>query len=189
MAMLTAIALPTLRGARERSAVARARSDLFLLAQALEDYRRAFGDYPQTGDSTQASIECSSPATASHAQVRLFNALSGYFGPTAFAPSDQIRGRAFLDETRFVIERDSAGDSPTAAPTIACVLDPWGRRYLYFYKSPTNPQSWKANGYLLFSAGPDGKAALPDSSTGLMSRPAAFTAENADNVSANEGPP
>ena|GEM_PF-4580484 len=84
VAILTAIALPTLRGARNRMARARTRSELAVLAQALEEFRRHYGDYPQTGDFAQASPETSQTLETAQAQAKFFNALTGVFGPRGF---------------------------------------------------------------------------------------------------------
>ena len=49
LAVLATIAVGGILGAKQRAALARAKSELSVLAQALEDYKRHYGDYPQTG--------------------------------------------------------------------------------------------------------------------------------------------
>src|SRR5512140_2597706 len=53
---LAGFAVVGIVGAQQRAAIARAKSELALLAQALEDFKRHYGDYPQTGALTQAPI-------------------------------------------------------------------------------------------------------------------------------------
>ena len=72
------------------------------------------------------------------------------------------------------------GDYPrTEGPD--ALLDPWGNRYLYFYRSASAPA---AATFLLLSAGPDGVTTWPDASGRL---PDASDAGNADNVSWEAG--
>jgi prepilin-type N-terminal cleavage/methylation domain-containing protein len=105
-------------------------------------------------------------------------------------------GKSFIDITLFTLEREDEGDppngvnalpEPNANPTgpdpdfANALLDPWGNRYLYFYKDQTTNASarlWKASAYVLYSAGPDGLADAP-SSAGVL--PPA-TGINADNI-------
>ncbi|MES1166815.1 MAG: type II secretion system protein [Pseudomonadota bacterium] len=192
VSLLTATALPAMRGTRERTAGARARAELALIAQALESYRRVYGDYPQTGDFAQAAPDTTQPLATSDAQAKVFNALRGVFGPRRFGAEDRIDGAEFIDATRFVLERAEPADeqAPAVTPSRkveACtaLLDPWGRRYLYYYKSAGSPAAWAASGYVLYSAGRDGRHAPPDAATGLVPRDATVATLNADNVYAD----
>ena len=91
---------------------------------------------------------------------------------------------SLLDPGKFNLEFHGAGRiSPSETET--CILDPWGRRYLYFYKSAAHPSDWQADGYRLFSAGPDGRYA-PHDSAGWAT--AAVSAEDADNVGSSTYP-
>src|SRR5205807_1520033 len=53
--LLVAFGVAAIQGTKQRAAIARAKSELSLLAQALEDYKRHYGDYPQTGAAGQAN--------------------------------------------------------------------------------------------------------------------------------------
>ena len=46
IAILTTIAIGSVRGAKERANIARARGELAALVTALEDFKRMYGDYP-----------------------------------------------------------------------------------------------------------------------------------------------
>ena len=192
MAVLTTITLPALSGARERTAVFRARGELALVAQALENYRRTYGDYPQTGDFEQAAPDTVQPLLSVHAQSKLFNALTGVFGPRAFAPEDSLNGKRCLDPAKFTLEFVPAAGMPIPEggalrreEVRTSLLDPWGRRYLYYYKCAGNPGAWKAAGYRLYSAGPDGRHAPPDTVSGLGAQDLPALAVDADNVYAD----
>ncbi len=192
VSLLTATALPALRGSRERTAGARAQAELALVAQALENYRRVYGDYPQTGDFAQAAPDTAQPLAIGHAQAKAFNALRGVFGPRRFGAEDRLNGSAFIEATRFALEfavpadaQAPAGTPPRKTEACTALLDPWGRRYLYYYKSAGNPAAWAASGYVLYSAGRDGRHAPPDALTGIVPRDATAATVNADNVYAD----
>ncbi len=193
MAGLAAITLPTMHGARQRTAVARARAELAIVAQALENYRGLYGDYPQTGDFTQATPDPTQPLAPAYAQTKVFNALTGVFGPRAFGPDDRLDGYGFIDVAKLTVERAPDGAQVATveragrrAERCTSFLDPWGRRYLYYYKSASNPAAWRAAGYILYSAGPDGRHVPPEFVSGLGAQEVAVAAANADNVYAGE---
>src|SRR4051812_15204943 len=83
MAILSAIVFGLGRRALETGRAARARAELAVIAAALESYKRAYGDYPRTGDPAQ-----------------LLRAMLGQRGPTSEAAST---GRATLDTGRLTL--------------------------------------------------------------------------------------
>lgn len=125
IAILTGIVIGVGQRASENGKISRARSELTVLAVALDSYRAFYGDYPRTDD----------PA-------RLLQALIGRRGPD-HAP---IAGRASIEVARFHLSGD-----PFASET-AVLLDPWDRPYRYAYK--TTP-GWTNPAYVLTSPGPD----------------------------------
>jgi type II secretory pathway pseudopilin PulG len=167
VAILLTIAMSALGGSKSRAATARARAELAVLAQALEEYRRIYGDYPQTGAFTHATpdVNPASLIAVNTAESKLFNALSGVYGPTAFVQARAINGRLLFDPDKLTLEVPPTsttalpvvGNDPTQKREVGnCFLDPWGRRYLYYYKNANAPASWQAAGYVLFSVGADG---------------------------------
>jgi hypothetical protein len=85
-------------------------------------------------------------------------------------------GKAFLEPSKFTLERLDSSDKPVttnplpeaAAPGnddpdfVNALLDPWGNRYIYFYKEAgANANNWKNPTYVLMSAGPDGHVKWP----------------------------
>ena len=111
----------------EAGRIARARTELAVLSSALEEYRRACGDYPQTDDA-----------------ARLLQSLIGKRGPT----NSLITGRCLLEISRFTIgqSRDPFSDST------AIFIDPWDEPYRYAYKSEL---PWSNPSYVLYSSGAD----------------------------------
>ncbi len=210
---LAAFAVSGIIGAKQRAAVARSKGELALLAQALESYKRHYGDYPQTGALTQASLAVTADIAQTSAQSALFNALTGVFPPNStFGAAAAISGPSFIDLTKFQLEQTTALKNstttlgvPTSAqrkPVVATsFLDPWSNRYLYYYRraGTSADPNWRAVGYLLYSAGPDGKLGASSSgtgatdngltpATGLYSGTAQTTGFNADNLYADKLP-
>jgi prepilin-type N-terminal cleavage/methylation domain-containing protein len=207
IAILTTIGLGSIRGVKERANIARARSELVALVTALEEFKRLYGDYPQTGEFIQAPAtpvgqsptmpNGTGPGTQT-AQAKLFNALTGVYGPRGFGNSDRLNGPNLLDVGKFTINGSllntflvpvsNTPNPPSKPEQNVSLLDPWGRRYLYYYKNARNPNQWQATGYVLYSAGrvvaANGTQTPPITvTTGLLL--ATQTAEMVDNVFAN----
>lgn len=200
-AILATITIGSIRGAKERGEIARARAELAALSTALEQFKNLYGDYPQTGEFTQAPATPTAVTTGpgvNFAQAKLFNCLTGVFGARAFANNNRLNGPNLLDVGRFTINGTltnqfllpvSNTPNPPAKPEMnACLLDPWGRRYLYYYKSARAVASWQATSYVLYSAGPrvaaNGTQTPPITVTsGLFL--ATQAAEMVDNIYAN----
>jgi general secretion pathway protein G len=131
IAVLVSLGFGLARRAQESGRTARVRTELTLLASALGEYHRAYGDYPQTADA-----------------AAMLQALLGKRGPRGAT----IAARPSLDLLRFTTRDDrNALVDPTAV-----LLDPWDRPYRYAYA--TQP-AWSNPRYVLYSAGPDGLAA------------------------------
>jgi prepilin-type N-terminal cleavage/methylation domain-containing protein len=147
-----------------------------------------------------------SPSSGDRA-YNLFRALGGRLAPKRLPSNNngilqrQINltgsmqdkyARSFVDFSLFTLERNEVGDDPGGNPLpepIASVaqpdpdfvnafLDPWGKRYLYYYRNQTAAANWKRPTYILMSAGPDGQA-TPPTAAGVL--PAA-TGIDADNI-------
>ena len=189
-------------GAQQRAAIARAKSELAVLAQALEDYKRHYGDYPQTGAAAQANAAVTATIVATQAQALLFNALTGVYAPTNF--TTRVNGPIFVDVSKFSLEAAlnattfaiPTGAPPVKQPVANSFLDPWGHRYLYYYKRATAPLAngqpvtspWLAPAYVLYSAGPDGAQTPPPVTTGLYAGTTQTSGTNADNIYADKLP-
>ncbi|HVS51667.1 MAG TPA: prepilin-type N-terminal cleavage/methylation domain-containing protein, partial [Opitutaceae bacterium] len=201
IAILASLAVGLIRGAQQRAMLARAKSELALLTQALEAFKRVYGDYPQTGPSAANSQRVTGtvgPGLAS-AQAVLFNALIGVYGPAGSA-GGRLNGPLLVDISKFTLEVPLASSdlatfaipvgTPPAKPAVNnAFVDPWGNRYLYFYKrSGAAASPWSAPAYVLYSAGPDGASTNLPSSVGFFSGTSRTAGDNADNLYADQLP-
>lgn len=200
LAILTSISIGMIRSTKQRANLARAKAELAVLVQALEDYKRYYGDYPQTGPSaanSQRVVGTTGPGLNT-AQARLFNALIGVYGPTNF--NTRLNGPMFVEITKLHVDvalnnttfAVATGTPPTKTANNNAFVDPWGNRYLYFYKNAGagggRPGAWTAPSFLLYSAGPDGGATTLPSAAGIFSGTTQTTGDNADNVYADKLP-
>ena len=155
LSLLAALVLGVGRRAGEAGRVARAKTELAVLAAALENYRGLYGDYPTTDDA-----------------ARLLQSLLGRRGPSGVAISD----RALIDLARFTPggSRDPFTDPATV------LVDPWVQPYLYVYRTPS--AGWVNPGVVLYSIGPDGRDSPVLLPGGIVD---SSPPENADNLYAN----
>jgi type II secretory pathway pseudopilin PulG len=164
------------RGVNERAAINQARAELSVLASALEAYKRQYGDYPHT--ESAANTPSGTAATGDGPGI-LFNALVGKRGPKGAA----INGKSFVQLDKLSLQDTATLPSATGTTSVAnAFLDPWGRRYLYYYKTST---TWQPSSYVLYSIGPDNLQTAPPL-TGTTAGVVDFNADNnLDNIYAN----
>ncbi len=175
--ILSAITFGVVKGVNERAAIGQAKAELAALSQALEAYKRQYGDYPRT-----------------QSAARLLQSLIGLRGPLGADLSSSTSKKSFIDIAQFSLN-DSNGN-PFSVDTLY-LIDPWGRSYLYFYNTntnPANPSTWVAPSYTLYSVGPDGKSfgnsannttSVVDTATGLPKANLDTDPGAADNIYAN----
>lgn len=128
IAILSGLVLGVGRRAIESGKITRAKSELAVLAAALEAYRHSYGDFPQTDD-----------------EARLLQSLLGRRGPL----NHTLAGRAFIETAKFT----TAGALDPFVDVSAVLIDPWDQPYMYAYKSQT---PWTNPVFVLYSIGPDG---------------------------------
>jgi len=163
IAILATIIFGIGRRATESGKVARAKAELAALSNALDAYKRTYGDYPQTDD-----------------EARLLQSLMGKYGP--LPTSAATAGRMLLESAKFTVAKPatpSVPADPLADPS-AVLIDPWGQPYVYVYKVPA--AGWTNPSFVLYSIGPDGldNPALLGGGLIDVAPPA-----NADNIYAN----
>jgi prepilin-type N-terminal cleavage/methylation domain-containing protein len=181
--LLAALVFGAAHGAGERSRRTRAAAELGVLAQTLEAYRAQYGDYPRTGAAANVP---SASAAADDGPGILFNALTGRRGPAASLVV--VEGRSFVTLGAHTLQTEAVPVAGNSAQVANAFLDPWGRRYLYAYRTGS---AWTARHPVLLSAGPDGGAMLaadPTAWDGTVPTGAAAP-ENADNCAAFEETP
>jgi hypothetical protein len=142
--------------------VARAKTELTVLAQALEAWRAQYGDYP-----------------AAAAPAEFYESLTGRRGPQHGVLDPP--GRTFIEAGHFTLR---AVDTAAAGNVL---LDPWGQPYHYVYFTRLLGGSLTP-GYVLFSGGADEsvKADDPPDSGTMAGVPDMSAPENADNIYLNQ---
>jgi type II secretory pathway pseudopilin PulG len=143
--VLSGIVFGSVQSAKRWAAVARARAEISLLALGLEEYKRHFGDYPPSERPDALAL-----------------ALVVGWHPADRAGS-AAGGPAFVDISKLTLDLPREEGGARFAPPRA-FLDPWGGRYLYYYRMPSavasGPQSTSESQpdpgrFLLLSPGPD----------------------------------
>jgi prepilin-type N-terminal cleavage/methylation domain-containing protein len=167
--ILLAITLGVARSVEQGRNTAAANTQMAALAQALEDYRAHYGDYPWLTN-TSETIR----------RETLYKALIGLQGPRGDQLSPQER--LFIEPDRF--NRFNSEAEPDAVGAVAdYLLDPWGKAYEYHYKTIATPGAWQNPSYVLFSRGASGAAKAND--PGPNGRPDYDHVDNRDNIYLN----
>jgi type II secretory pathway pseudopilin PulG len=148
--VLAGITFGISRGVQNAQARTRAKAELAVLSQGIEQFKLRYGDYPwhKSGESDTNKM--------------LLYALTGRLvmesvttnGDTVVtvsiteSQSDTVveERPKFIDETKFSIGNDN-------------LLDPWGTPYIYWYKWSNQPEKWDVFGFHLYSTGPNGESA------------------------------
>lgn len=177
--VLAGITFGVVKGVQNRAAISQARTELATLAQALEAYKRQYGDYPQTGQSAVTDPSTADPTTTS-VEGRLFNALLGKVGPRL----DAIQGKQFLEASKFTLKNTNLPTPGNDTSVANGFVDPWGQVYVYHYRTRTAPGDWVNSSYILATAGPDGKLGISVNNKGVLTE--SNGAEAADNLYANK---
>lgn len=156
--VLAGITFGVMKGVNERAAISQTRGELSSLQIALDNYKRQYGDYPQTKDADN-----------------LLQALIGRRGPTGAS----IDRKNLLELSKFTLSDPTKDPATDDSLTL---VDPWGRSYKYFHKGGTSG-SWRQASFILYSMGPDGADTEPDEDSGAYD---AAASGNADNVFAEK---
>jgi prepilin-type N-terminal cleavage/methylation domain-containing protein len=178
--VLAGITFGISRGVQNAQARAKAKAELAVIAQGLEQFKSAHGDYPATQDSSEMA-----------------RALMGWFvfglnasdEPvfTEFSGTVPINGpRSFIDPTKLSTPAGSVPSDPATRPTGTLAFqDPWGNNYVYLYKNGASDTNWDNFGYVLYSKGGDG-ADTPPGNDGVIDSSNRETPNNIDNIYAGE---
>jgi len=156
IAVLAGIVIGVGKRASESGKIARTKAELAALSTALESYKRQYGDYPRTG--AAANLVIGTLIGTNDGPGILFNALAGKRAPIVSLSA--IDGRALVDFALFTLAVPTALPETGNTTQLAnAFLDPWGRRYVYYYKTGG---AWSNPSYVLYSVGPDGANAPND---------------------------
>ena len=197
--ILVSITFGVSRGVKSAQSRAIVKAELSVLAQALEQYKSRYGDYPRH-DSDDGDYP--TPEGGEMTNTMLLYALTGRMDMERVADgnggtevrvskvSDQmdntevIAKPQFIETSKFTVSGDA--NEPNQ------LLDPWGNPYIYWYKWERSANDWEVYGYHLYSTGPDGVEANDsikgkiDGTTGVMDRDFRDTANAAGIIFAGE---
>ncbi len=179
---------------------AKAKGELAVLAQSLEQFKAANGDYPWTtgfASSPEANAELLLQALLGW---KKFGRVQGVVTLVDVLPENvPLTGpKVFIDPSKFTIRKRGSNetyvdlpDSRQFAPSGYYLADPWGHPYVYLYgKLDSTSNTWEVFGYHLYSMGPDEAqdTSVINSTTGVMKANFrdAGGGENADNIYAGE---
>ena len=194
--VLMGITLGVSKGVLNQQARTRARAEPAMIAQALEEFKLMYGDYPIVAEDDPVETNANSR--------KLTLALTGYayLEPGSVPGSRKMTNvndnevrKGFIDTEQFNFSepfRDP--DNPSKVPNSAgdlekiYLLDPWREPYIYIYHKGSSVNSWDNVGYVLFSKGPDRKAELEPSviTTGIIDQGHYSKEYNLDNIYPNQ---
>lgn len=150
--ILAGITFGISRGVQNSQARAKAKAELAIIAQGLEQFKATYGDYPWIGDTS---------GTANANDLLL--ALTGWKkmersgNTTRLSSTLSTPGKSFIDPTKLSLSASFPADD--VPPATLVIQDPWGSNYIYVYR--TSSTGWDNFGYLLFSEGPDAASETP----------------------------
>ena len=190
--LLASITFGVYSGVKNAQSRAKAKAELALLSQALEQYKARFGDYPlidsgSGGGDSNADAGSKSLIYALSGRLRLVEQNGTVRAEVIDDNLDNTeveRMPKFIDLTKFSYQ--GPDNSPEA------LIDPWGNPYVYRYKVDSNPEVWDVFGFHLYSTGPNGEeaeaeiSAVIDPSTGVLENDFRDTADAAGIIFAAE---
>lgn len=175
--ILAGITFGISRGVQNAQASAKAKAELAVIAQGLEQFKSTYGDYPWIAETT-------SGANAN----TLLKCLTGWMKLERNASSGNVElvsisnGKSFIDPTKLSLS-DTLPSNGDPGDDIY-LMDPWGNPYVYGYNKG---DTWDAFGYVLFSSGPDSKESMSwNDGTGVINQTFRDLGDNIDNIYAGE---
>lgn len=180
ISILAAITFGISKGVQNAQARAKAKAELAVLSQAIEQFKSRYGDYPWI-NASDVSVELQL-RNASHELMKTLVGWQAYDGTQVGEKATSV-----LDVSKLSLSQEWPNSTIEASPSPETYLkDPWGNPYIYIYKDSTNASSWQRFGYILMSAGPDGEVNgdFLEESSGIYNTHSNFIAAegNADNI-------
>lgn len=181
IAILSGISFGIFQGVKNAQSRAKAKAELSVLAQAVEQFKSQNGDYPWTNDveGDDHGVVLTKSLLGWKQFVTVLSVTTFQDKTTAEVPSSGPK--SFVDLGKFYYEGSLPATSSTK-PTNLVIIDPWGNPYVYEYKESA---SWENFGYVLYSMGPDGEDS-PVDADGVLTATIRNDAKNADNIYAGE---
>lgn len=141
------------RGVYSAQSQAKARAEMAVIASALEAFKSRYGDYPWTDDD---GSDINTSTKNALWQAFLFEVLTGelYLGRNSDNEPEMIRGdrRPLTDVGALTVQPPNS--------TTGTIVDPWGNRYMYYYRTDIDDNSWQNPGFILLSVGENRRASI-----------------------------
>ena len=185
--ILAGITFGVSRGVQNAQARTKARAELATIAQAIEQFKSRYGDYPWHKSGETDTNKTLLYALTGRLVINDPNPNDGVNDIQAIIITDENqikRNPKFLDEANFTTTEIN-GETTS-------LLDPWGNPYMYWYKWDDNPSSYEMFGYHLYSTGAGGNTANNtiktkiNANTGLIADDFRDTANRAGIIFAGE---
>ena len=176
--ILAGITFGISRGVQNAQARAKAKAELAIISQSLEQYKSVNGDYPWVNGKPEEFAK----ALMGWKEFDQSGSSVNYIDK-ANVPSKGPR--AFIDPKKL----SYSGILPTESnemPTNLKFTDPWGNEYIYKYRiSAPIDSAWENFGYVLYSIGSD-SSHVAVSSDGILDVTLRQNPQNVDNIYAGE---
>jgi len=162
--VLAGITLGVSKGVSQQIALSRARGEMAALAQALDQFKLYYGDYPKVSDGGEFDLY------AAMIGMRGVSMEETVVGETVQFNYFTSKSKHFVELAKFQMNLEPIADSSQPPKTLDTnfednyFVDPWGEPYQYSYESGDEvvnegntfgPTSWKKKGFVLMSLGPD----------------------------------
>ena len=184
--ILAGITFGISRGVQNAQARAKAKAELAIISQGLEQYKSVNGDYPWvTGRNEVARAREFAKALLGWTE---FNQSMDADGKITIEYEDKVvvpssGPRAFIDPEKLSYSGTLPIDSDVM-PTSLNFTDPWGNVYIYKYRTAAFG-AWDNFGYVLYSKGSD-SSHVTVSSDGVLDTAFRQNSKNVDNIYAGE---
>jgi len=179
--ILAGITFGISRGVQNAQARAKAKGELALMTQGLEQFKSTYGDYPWIGETADDKANASNLLRALTGWAILEKNAAGNVSMQA-VPANEGPKKSFVDASKLSL----SGDFPATGAPAATVylLDPWGNQYAYIYRTDAGG-NWDNFGYVLFSEGSDGNSATVPNN-GIIDQTWRDRSQNIDNIYGGE---
>ena len=174
--ILAGITFGISRGVQNAQARAKAKAELAIISQSLEQYKSVNGDYPWVNGKPEEFAK----ALMGWKEFDQSGSSVDYIDK-ANVPSKGPR--AFVDPKKLSYSGSLPIDSDEI-PTNLKFTDPWGNEYIYQYRTSAFG-NWDNFGYVLYSKGSD-SSHVTVSSDGVLDTAFRQNSKNIDNIYAGE---
>ena len=178
--ILAGITFGISRGVQNAQARAKAKAELAIISQSLEQYKSVNGDYPWVNNVPKEFAKALM-GWKEFNQSMENGEISVDYEDKVDVPSSGPR--AFIDPEKL----SYSGILPTESnemPTNLIFTDPWSNEYIYMYRI-SDSGTWDNFGYVLYSKGSD-NSHVAVAANGILDATLRQNSKNADNIYAGE---